>query len=134
MDRLIYTALSGMRGAMSRQTVTANNLANANTVGFRAEMDSARSLWVRGAGLETRAPVSDEVTGADMSPGSINQTGRERFRRAYVGRGRALERRHHRRTGRTDRGAAQFPGERQGARYCEPDLADHLQHPQLIKG
>ena len=77
MDRLIYTALSGMRGAMSRQTVTANNLANANTVGFRAEMDSARSLWVRGAGLEARAPVSEEVTGADMSPGSINQTGRD---------------------------------------------------------
>jgi len=77
MDRLIYTALSGMRGAMSRQTVTANNLANVNTVGFRAELDSARSLWVRGAGLQTRAPVSEEVTGADMSAGSINHTGRD---------------------------------------------------------
>ncbi|HTU13316.1 MAG TPA: flagellar basal-body rod protein FlgF [Allosphingosinicella sp.] len=77
MDRLIYTALSGMRGSMSRQAVTANNLANANTVGFRAEMDSARSLWVRGAGLETRAPVSEEVSGADMSAGSINNTGRD---------------------------------------------------------
>jgi flagellar basal-body rod protein FlgF len=77
MDRLIYTALSGMRGAMSRQTVTANNLANANTTGFRAELASARSLWVRGEGLETRAPVSQEVTGADMSAGSINHTGRD---------------------------------------------------------
>ncbi len=76
MDRLIYTALSGMRGAMSRQTVTANNLANANTAGFRAEMNAARSLWVRGAGLQARAPVSEEVTGADMSAGSINHTGR----------------------------------------------------------
>ena len=77
MDRLIYTALSGMRGAMGRQTVTANNLANANTVGFRAEMQSARSLWVRGAGLETRAPVSRETSGADMSAGSMNHTGRD---------------------------------------------------------
>jgi len=77
MDRLIYTALSGMRGAMGRQTVTANNLANANTVGFRAEMQSARSLWVRGGGLEARAPVSREVTGADMSAGAINHTGRD---------------------------------------------------------
>lgn len=76
MDRLIYTALSGMRGSMARQTATANNLANANTVGFRAEMQSQRSLWVRGMGLETRAPVSEEVTGADMSAGSINHTGR----------------------------------------------------------
>jgi flagellar basal-body rod protein FlgF len=62
---------------MSRQTVTANNLANANTTGFRAELASARSLWVRGAGLQTRAPVSEEVTGADMSAGSINHTGRD---------------------------------------------------------
>ena len=77
MDRLIYTALSGMRGAMSRQTATANNLANANTVGFRAEMQAARSLWVRGDGFEARAPVSQEVTGADMSAGSINHTGRD---------------------------------------------------------
>jgi len=53
MDRLIYTALSGMRGAMARQTATANNLANANTTGFRAEMSSATALWLRGAGLQT---------------------------------------------------------------------------------
>jgi flagellar basal-body rod protein FlgF len=77
MDRLIYTALSGMRGAMARQTTTANNLANANTTGFRAEMSSASALWVRGAGLQSRAPVSQEVVAADMAPGSVNQTGRD---------------------------------------------------------
>ena len=31
MDRLVHIALSGLRGAMARQTATANNLANANT-------------------------------------------------------------------------------------------------------
>jgi flagellar basal-body rod protein FlgF len=77
MDRLIYTALSGMRGAMARQTTTANNLANANTTGFRAEMSSASALWVRGPGYETRAPVSQEVVAADMAPGSVTQTGRD---------------------------------------------------------
>jgi flagellar basal-body rod protein FlgF len=77
MDRLIYTALSGMRGAMARQTTTANNLANANTTGFRAEMSSASALWVRGSGLQSRAPVSQEVVAADMAPGSVNQTGRD---------------------------------------------------------
>jgi flagellar basal-body rod protein FlgF len=77
MDRLIYTALSGMRGAMARQTTTANNLANANTTGFRAEMSSATTLWVRGPGYETRAPVSQEVVAADMAPGSVTQTGRD---------------------------------------------------------
>ena len=77
MDRLIYTALSGMRGAMARQTATANNLANANTTGFRAEMSSATALWLRGPGLETRAPVSQQVVAADMAPGSVTETGRE---------------------------------------------------------
>jgi flagellar basal-body rod protein FlgF len=77
MDRLIYTALSGMRGAMARQTATANNLANANTTGFRAEMSSATALWVRGPGLESRVPVSQQVVAADMAPGSVTDTGRE---------------------------------------------------------
>ncbi|TAJ76070.1 MAG: flagellar biosynthesis protein FlgF, partial [Sphingobium sp.] len=38
MDRLVNTALTAMRGAMARQASIANNLANANTVGFRAEI------------------------------------------------------------------------------------------------
>jgi len=35
MDRLIYTAMTAMNAAMDRQRVTANNLANASTPGFR---------------------------------------------------------------------------------------------------
>jgi flagellar basal-body rod protein FlgF len=66
-----------MRGAMARQTTTANNLANANTTGFRAEMSSASALWVRGSGLQSRAPVSQEVVAADMAQGSVTQTGRD---------------------------------------------------------
>jgi flagellar basal-body rod protein FlgF len=77
MDRLIYTALTGLRGAMARQTTTANNLANANTVGFRAELSSATALWVRGAGLGARAPASQEVVAADMTAGTVNATGRD---------------------------------------------------------
>ena len=77
MDRLIHTALSGMRGAMSRQTVIANNLANANTVGFRGEMTAARTLWVQGPGFGGRATASQEVVAANMAAGAINQTGRD---------------------------------------------------------
>jgi flagellar basal-body rod protein FlgF len=77
MDRLIYTALSGMRGAMARQTATANNLANASTTGFRAEMSSASALWLRGAGLESRVPTTQQVVAADMAPGSVTSTGRD---------------------------------------------------------
>ena len=38
MDRLIYTAMSGASAAAQRQSVLANNLANASTQGFRAEL------------------------------------------------------------------------------------------------
>lgn len=77
MDRLIHTSLSAMRGAMARQTTVANNLANANTVGFRAEVASQRPLWLRGGEFQGRAPASEEVVNADMKAGAIISTGRD---------------------------------------------------------
>jgi flagellar basal-body rod protein FlgF len=77
MDRLIYTALTAMRGAMARQTSVANNLANAQTPGFRADMAEAQALWIRGTGMESRAPTSEEVVNADMTSGTVVQTGRD---------------------------------------------------------
>ncbi|NYF32825.1 MULTISPECIES: flagellar basal-body rod protein FlgF [Sphingopyxis] len=77
MDRLIYTSLTAMRGSMSRQTAIANNLANAQTPGFRADMANAQSLWLDGSGLDARAMSSEEVLGADMRAGTVTQTGRD---------------------------------------------------------
>ena len=76
MDRLIHTALTALRAAQTRQTVTANNLANASTTGFRAEIAGASSLWAAGAGLPDRAFASEEVRGADMRSGARTATGR----------------------------------------------------------
>ena len=67
MDRLIHTSLSAMRATMARQAVTANNIANASTTGFRAEMTSVRPLWINGPGLPDRAVASEEVQAADMT-------------------------------------------------------------------
>ncbi|AJA10808.1 flagellar basal-body rod FlgF [Sphingopyxis fribergensis] len=77
MDRLIYTSLTAMRGSMSRQTAIANNLANAETPGFRADMANAQTLWLDGSGLDARAMSSEEVLGADMRAGTITSTGRD---------------------------------------------------------
>ncbi|MCV4713544.1 flagellar basal body protein, partial [Escherichia coli] len=41
MDRLIYTALSGASQTLYEQQISANNLANVNTNGFRADMAMA---------------------------------------------------------------------------------------------
>lgn len=77
MDRLVRTAMTGLRAAMSRQTVTANNLANANTIGFRAEMSAAQTLWMNAQGAIPSAQATGGVIGADMSAGTVNQTGRD---------------------------------------------------------
>ena len=77
MDRLVHTSLSALRGAMARQAATANNLANANTVGFRAEIAAVRPLWIRGETLAARAPSSEEVLAADMRRGTVSDTGRD---------------------------------------------------------
>jgi flagellar basal-body rod protein FlgF len=76
MDRLAYASISALRTAMSRQSATANNLANANTVGFRADISAAQTLWQRGAGLQSRALSSEETLSADMREGAVSQTGR----------------------------------------------------------
>lgn len=77
MDRLIYTSLSAMRGAMARQQATANNLANASTPGFRADVAEAQALWIDGPSLEDRAMASEEVVDADMKAGAVTSTGRD---------------------------------------------------------
>jgi flagellar basal-body rod protein FlgF len=76
VDHLIYTSLTAMRGAMARQTATANNLANVQTPGFRAEISEAESLWLTGVGQSARAFGSTEVVAADMRAGTIVPTGR----------------------------------------------------------
>jgi flagellar basal-body rod protein FlgF len=76
MDRLIHTSLSAMRANMARQAVTANNVANASTTGFRAEMSSTQPLWIKGAGLPDRAVASEEVQSSDMRGAATVSTGR----------------------------------------------------------
>ena len=77
MDRLIYTSLTAMRGSMARQTAIANNLANANTPGFRADLAEAQTVWLESQQLNTRAFSSEEVQAADMKAGTVIATGRD---------------------------------------------------------
>lgn len=75
MDRLVDTALTAMRAAMSRQSTIANNLANANTVGFRGEIANATTRWINGQTFNSRAQTAEQVLGADMAQGSVTSTG-----------------------------------------------------------
>jgi len=77
MDRLIYTAVSGMADSMTRERVIASNMANAQTVGFKAETLYSTPITLKGNGLEARAMSEAEVHGADMKNGSFSPTGRK---------------------------------------------------------
>lgn len=74
MDRLIYTAYSGLAAAMTRQRVIASNMANAQTIGFRAERLQFVPVTIKGDGLEARAMNDGSVRTADMARGALTQT------------------------------------------------------------
>jgi flagellar basal-body rod protein FlgF len=78
MDKLVYTAATGLRAHMQAQAAIANNMANVSTTGFRADRVVFDRIELKGGGaqLEARAPTSEEVTDADRAPGAIQSTGR----------------------------------------------------------
>ncbi|TKV07874.1 flagellar basal body rod protein FlgF [Citrobacter sp. wls619] len=76
MDRVIYTAMSAANAALNRQTITANNMANSTTAGFRAQLAAFRTVPVEGETLRTRALVVESTPFSDNSLGPITHTGR----------------------------------------------------------
>lgn len=58
MDALIYTVMSGADRTLHGIAVHANNMANAQTDGFRAELEMAESQAVRGYGYDSRHLLS----------------------------------------------------------------------------
>jgi flagellar basal-body rod protein FlgF len=76
MDRLIYTAMSGANAAASRQAVLSNNLANASTNGFRAELSTYRAVPLRGEGATTRVFALEATAGYMDKPGPAQRTDR----------------------------------------------------------
>lgn len=87
MDALIYTLMSGAERAMRAQQVRANNLANIDTVGFRADLELASSEAVTlGYGYDARHMSRMEANAIASRAGALRQTGRE-LDVAIVGQG-----------------------------------------------
>jgi flagellar basal-body rod protein FlgF len=78
MDKLVYTAATGLRARMAAQAAIANNMANASTIGFRADRVAFDQVLLKGAAgeLEARTPATEEVRDADRREGAVQQTGR----------------------------------------------------------
>lgn len=77
MDRMLYIAMTGARETMHSQAKVANNLANANTTGFRADKADFRAMPIFGEGQPSRAFVMSERPGYDLRQGGIVSTGRD---------------------------------------------------------
>ena len=77
MDKLVYTALSGLKGQMAAQASIANNIANASTTGYRSDRVAFQTLVLQGgSGLPSRSPTGEEVLDADRRAGTMISTGR----------------------------------------------------------
>ncbi len=77
MDKLLYIAASGAKQDLLGTAVRANNLANAQTTGFKAQLEQARSMPVYGEGLPTRVFAMTESPSNNYEGGAMIQTGRQ---------------------------------------------------------
>jgi flagellar basal-body rod protein FlgF len=81
MEPILYSALTGGRGDFKKQELIANNLANVNTPGFKADMYHAQTMYMtRADGTQSNNGHSFVVQGSngiDFTPGEIMTTGRD---------------------------------------------------------
>jgi len=77
MDRMLYLSMTGARETMLSQAVNTNNLANASTTGFRADLETVVSMPLYGPGQPSRVYGVTEGNGVDLAPGALKRTGRE---------------------------------------------------------
>ena len=76
MDKLLYVAMSGAKQNMQALAINANNLANAKTTGFKADLAQARSMQAFGDGLASRVFSQTERASQNFDSGALLTTGR----------------------------------------------------------
>jgi len=77
MDKMLYIAMSGAKQNMQALSINANNLANAKTTGFKADLAQARSMQAFGEGMPSRVFSMTERASQNFDSGSLLTTGRE---------------------------------------------------------
>ena len=77
MEKVIYTAMSGAEHALQAQQIHANNLANVNTTGFRADFERVQAYQLEGDSFGARVLAQEIPGGTSFSAGAISETGRD---------------------------------------------------------
>lgn len=75
-QQLLYLAAAGLNATMDRLTAATNNLANANTTGFKSQRPVFLAQPISDGGLPDRVQVAAREDTADFRSGAIEQTGR----------------------------------------------------------
>jgi len=76
MDKLILTAVSGADRTLRAQQVHANNLANMDTAGFRANLELASTQALGGYGYDDRHMAKVQADTISTRAGAVRETGR----------------------------------------------------------
>jgi len=74
MDKFAYLAMSGAKETMIAQAKVAQNLANANTTGFRADYSRQRTMPVIGDGFASRVFALTDSPGYSFEQGPLITT------------------------------------------------------------
>jgi flagellar basal-body rod protein FlgF len=75
VDKGIYVAMTGASAALQAQSAVAQNLANADTAGFKAVLVQTQPYQVTGPGLKSRVDTTLQSGGFDASGGATITTG-----------------------------------------------------------
>lgn len=77
IDKALYIAMTGASASLRAQAGVAQNLANADTVGFQETLTSTTAAPVTGQGLSSRVAAVQRNLGVSSAPGQIINTGGE---------------------------------------------------------
>src|SRR5688572_2854030 len=77
MDKALFIGTSGEKDSMHQLELITNNLANASTVGFRADFETMKQYQAGQHGQQTRVYSTRDRTYSDFKEGPVTDTGRD---------------------------------------------------------
>ncbi|MFA4693720.1 flagellar basal body protein, partial [Xanthomonas perforans] len=67
MDKALYVAMTGARASLQAQSTVSHNLANVDTVGFKAALANTEAFKIQGKGYPSRIDALHVDQGFDRS-------------------------------------------------------------------
>ena len=77
IDKSLYIAMTGASASLRAQASVAQNLANADTVGFQEQLVATKASPVLGQGLSSRVAAVPVMGGVSSAAGQVINTGNE---------------------------------------------------------